>query len=643
MNESFASQYAELDNAKKYITDLKTVFEELRQLRAKQLGPLLAKVTMYAQNLPPKPRDASSNWQPVEVEALKYELEQRKEHPYQGYEWAEYADANPGHFSNILENRIKFLNDTVTGYENDIEYLKYSVANYEEIWKKAASDWKEFAGSIEYTQEEYDQFTVLVNKGFSKKNNIDYYTTIATNDIPRYISQMKSLNSQYEQTLKLDINNINLEIQFLADINAEWKKWLTSKVDEGAIIQEKSGAIMSALRKSLNGMAVMDKPYSRYLQKNELDKYSTTLAADIKMLKAYKFMEKNMPNMYEKLNKMFITTEYTPAKEENFLVPGSMSPVWKSDLTKAEALVNALKPEDMYYVPKLEELSKLLPSTLMLGTKYENEQRDLIAKLKGKPAPEHVNPQIGALTNIDESKLNFEMGKKYLEIRDKIKILFEQRIKFLNTPKKPFVPVDPLEEKLKELLNEINAYIKVVNGQKDKSAYIEQNFSALANYNRTYTNIHKNSTEVVNALQTLEDLISGISEVDKEVVRKEQEIMDFYQKFKQEYESKNEYTLMAMLSNNWAADDGTTLTELEDNFRDMFNLYDSVQYSIYGFQTTKNTDNIYRVSYEITITGKVYEMDITRVEKSSVSEEVIFENGKLKINRTLSGRFWYRE
>ncbi len=122
-----------------------------------------------------------------------------------------------------------------------------------------------------------------------------------------------------------------------------------------------------------------------------------------------------------------------------------------------------------------------------------------------------------------------------------------------------------------------------------------------------------------------------------------EKVKELYTSFKSAYESKSEYELVNFLSKNWDSGDGITLSDLEDNFRNMFSVYDSIQYNISNIQVAKRAENLYFVNYDVAIVGQIYDMGITRNEKSSVSEEVLFEKGKPRINKTLNGRFWYRE
>lgn len=123
-----------------------------------------------------------------------------------------------------------------------------------------------------------------------------------------------------------------------------------------------------------------------------------------------------------------------------------------------------------------------------------------------------------------------------------------------------------------------------------------------------------------------------------------QKIQEFYISFKQAYESKSESQVVGMVSDNWGASEGTTVSDLENNLRRIFSIFDSVTYNISGLNIMPMQNNIYRVSYDVEITGHNYERDLTHREKSTVSEEVVIDGkGKVRINRTLNGRYWYIE
>lgn len=118
-------------------------------------------------------------------------------------------------------------------------------------------------------------------------------------------------------------------------------------------------------------------------------------------------------------------------------------------------------------------------------------------------------------------------------------------------------------------------------------------------------------------------------------------INEFYQSFKAAYESRNEMKLLSYLSDNWTAGDGTDLGDITATLRNSFTMYDQVKFII-GPLNIQKIPTGFRVTYDVTITGKNLENDIKHEEKSTVTEDVnIDAKGKIKIQKTLTGRFWY--
>lgn len=120
-------------------------------------------------------------------------------------------------------------------------------------------------------------------------------------------------------------------------------------------------------------------------------------------------------------------------------------------------------------------------------------------------------------------------------------------------------------------------------------------------------------------------------------------IEEFYARFRKAYENQQESTLLGYIADDWDCGDGTTLQDLEDNFRNMFTLYDTLRYEISGLQLyTTREDGIFEADYRLKITGSSFSMDIKREEESSVRELVSVKGNSVKIKRTLEGFFWYR-
>lgn len=121
----------------------------------------------------------------------------------------------------------------------------------------------------------------------------------------------------------------------------------------------------------------------------------------------------------------------------------------------------------------------------------------------------------------------------------------------------------------------------------------------------------------------------------------QEEIKNFYNEFKQAYESRDDYQVMNLIDGDWEASDGTTLMDLEDNLSRTFRTFDEIQYSISNINISPMPRKTYLVTYDVVITSRKFSRNLKHEEKSSVSEEVaIDEKGKVKIVRTLNGRFW---
>jgi len=119
-------------------------------------------------------------------------------------------------------------------------------------------------------------------------------------------------------------------------------------------------------------------------------------------------------------------------------------------------------------------------------------------------------------------------------------------------------------------------------------------------------------------------------------------IQDFYARFTKAYESRDDAAVMSFISKDWQASDGTTLSDLQENLRRTFRTFDEISYRIENFKAKQLLPYHYQVDYDVTITSRIYKRNLKHEEKSSVSESMGAESsGKLKIESTNSGRFWY--
>ncbi|OGR66400.1 MAG: hypothetical protein A2X31_01960 [Elusimicrobia bacterium GWB2_63_22] len=119
------------------------------------------------------------------------------------------------------------------------------------------------------------------------------------------------------------------------------------------------------------------------------------------------------------------------------------------------------------------------------------------------------------------------------------------------------------------------------------------------------------------------------------------EAQAFYEKFRAAYEGRNAAQVMALISPDWGAGgDDTTLEDLEENLRTNFRLYDEIRFSFSGLRVTQQGAAL-QACYDTVITSRIFKRNLKHEEKAAVCDELKEEGGKLRITRTLSGRYWY--
>jgi len=121
-------------------------------------------------------------------------------------------------------------------------------------------------------------------------------------------------------------------------------------------------------------------------------------------------------------------------------------------------------------------------------------------------------------------------------------------------------------------------------------------------------------------------------------------IETMYADFKRAYESKNESQVLRFISPDWDAGDGTSMSDLSGYLRNIFTVFNEVRCGITGLRVVKRSDGVYKVTYNMAITGRIFDQNIKHEEKSSVEEQVTINgSGKPVISKTMKGNFWYFE
>ncbi len=223
-------------------------------------------------------------------------------------------------------------------------------------------------------------------------------------------------------------------------------------------------------------------------------------------------------------------------------------------------------------------------------------------KLKNKKAELDLDPaESDGAAYLKEMKLAWEANKGKLAQLQELRKAFHDRISYVRYGPKEYYPLFDAMEKIPEKIQLYEEMLEKLTGSE------------------TASKTQKTA--------------------DAETVAK---IKDLYAGFKDAYESRDESGVMSFISDDWEAGDGTTLSDLQESMRNSFSVFNDIKYVIANIKITPAGGGKYRVSYEATITGRNYENSIKHEEKSTVTEEVTAGAGeKVKISKTLNGKFWY--
>lgn len=234
------------------------------------------------------------------------------------------------------------------------------------------------------------------------------------------------------------------------------------------------------------------------------------------------------------------------------------------------------------------------------------------------------------LAFLDTEQEKTDLGVKYQWLLDGISKAKEQYLRDWRIK---------IYRKLEGISAELESKTTLLQGQRES---YQQELTALIAPG-SFADKHHQKAQVSSLIVTIQELLEELSQPpaihagpsDNEV------IMAFYDNFSQAYEVKNESQVMSYIHDDWNAAGGVTLYDLEDNLRNMYNVFDDIQYSISGLSFSKAGDNLFNVKYSVTIRGVIYDNDLTHEEISAVTEQVIIDgSGRVKIYKTLGGNYW---
>ncbi len=117
-------------------------------------------------------------------------------------------------------------------------------------------------------------------------------------------------------------------------------------------------------------------------------------------------------------------------------------------------------------------------------------------------------------------------------------------------------------------------------------------------------------------------------------------VKKMYEDFARAYESRNAAKVMSFIADDWSAGDGTTASDLDEQFNRIFRMFDEIKVDLTGLQIAGDGNGKYTASYNMAIKSRIYKKNIKREEDSSVYEHVEVTGSNAKIKKTEAGGYW---
>lgn len=444
-----------------------------------------------------------------------------------------------------------------------------------------------------------------------------------------------------KKKMDTDVENRQTDVDFLEIMSLQWRGWTQTQTvfcakdtDKGYLYHE-----ATEFEPKNDGYIVANKTnaVSHYITHQEFLKHPKIVeaTASLKKLKVYSFIQSNMPNMAVYIDNMLTGADYKFATDQNFYSRAMNKAIWAKDISQAESILSSVDIKADSYKQKMEELSKLVPLAIMIPTLPKDREPTFKEKV-------NLESYVFYDSGNDEQFQNIELGKRYIALRAKIKIIIEERVKFITKKVIEEDKKERIEDSIKPFrtrLDGVKSKLSSINNKKDAIFLFQNDYTILV---RDYSDSKIQDDAFSKELYGLRE--SFIEKISGDDIKK---IQDFYNEFKNAYQSKNENKLLSMISDSWNAGDGTTLDDLEGYFRNMFTVYDVIKYEFSNMRAGMDSYSSlsdYTVSYDVEITGTIYDSNITRKEKSAVSEAVTVDsNGKVKLQKTSSGSWYFVE
>lgn len=325
--------------------------------------------------------------------------------------------------SHILQGSMRSSSGFLAHYES--QFL---------AWESAVDLWN---GTEMLSSSDIMQINVLVNSGRDLEKDIDLANKIVDR-IPSSIALIQSHSRKMMKMADRDGNNRGQDAGWLVESSRIVQRMINGLIQKGWMRVGARNELEVVFSGGIvDGMASTAETFSHYMTQEELNKTMQPMRVYVNASKALSFMKTNAPDHYRKLQEILDLKEIKAAKGENFIVANRV--VYADDIRSAEKVINSLRAMSKNNDSKLAEIAKLLPLTLNVMTDKELAYYENQANIRNMSLEEYYKKVLGKTPSktdytFRDIDLNadfldtHELGKKYLELRQKVKDFFaEQR------------------------------------------------------------------------------------------------------------------------------------------------------------------------------------------------------------------------
>ncbi|MBF0253124.1 MAG: hypothetical protein HQL29_04840, partial [Candidatus Omnitrophica bacterium] len=208
----------------------------------------------------------------------------------------------------------------------------------------------------------------------------------------------------------------------------------------------------------------------------------------------------------------------------------------------------------------------------------------------------------------------------------------------------PNMPITPMidEQDVWDALDEISEASKTIEDIPSSDDGKNEINDIMTDLNENIKNVLANE-DVKSGMEKLNSLVKSKlagQATSKDTSREAEAIREMYSQFAKSYSSQDVDGVISFLSEDWSSSDGSDISDLEDVLENSFDVFDSVEYRVSGIKISPRQDGTYDVSYSSSIKGNISGQGISHEEKADIQEVVGYQNGKMRILKTVSGSFW---